>query len=295
MSLVGELADYLQTAGHLFYLLSVECASAIMHLPYSYAGSEFVLLSWVAYGIFVALDYFSKPLNIFNLYAKKGIFKVVAAVLATMYLYLAYLLLLFSVDEGISWTSNFKELSDSVAVSNLFWFFWILKLANVYLRRLLGDDKSRKGVLLLAFWFLNLKYEELAQAQLAILIIVDCVRSASLLLVVDSVGFEKHGIWVTWLFETVDSFIFLTAYTFASRYPMFAFINMAVFNPYSMIIIVFLGMFVIYADIFTSHCLGSWSLYPVFIAFALRSLHKKYVKSNRTPRVSLQVPSLSSV
>jgi hypothetical protein len=188
MSPIATLLDYLLTTVHLVYLFALESASAVLYLSYSFAGSEYILLSWLSYGAFVAVDYFSKPLNIFTAYAKKGIFKIGSSLLAGLYLYLAYLLFLLALEEGISFTNNFGELSDRVDVSNLFWYFWILKLSGVFWKRLVGEERSRKGVLMLIFWFLNLKYEELAQPQLTVLIVVDCLRSSCLLLVNDCFG-----------------------------------------------------------------------------------------------------------
>lgn len=241
MSPVGEVFNYLANAAHLVYLFSVECLNAVVHLPYSYAGNEYILFSWLAYCVFFALDYFCKPTNIFTAFAKKGIFRVGSAVFAVAYLYLAYFLLLFVWEEGLSWSTNYKALSDEVGGSRLFWYFWILKLSCVFWKRLMGDTRSKKGVFLLMFWFVNLKYEELAQPQLVVLLFLDCLRSSSLLLLVDAAAMDNYVIGFNWFFETVESYIFLSAYTAASRYPMFAFVNMALFNPYSMILIFFLG------------------------------------------------------
>jgi len=75
---------------------------------------------------------------------------------------------------------------------------------------------------------------------------------------------EKYEVWILWVFECFDFFIFLSCYVFASPYPIFAFIYMALFNSYAMILNFFFG---------------PWSLSPLFLTFSLLSLKKKMKKS----------------
>jgi hypothetical protein len=180
---------------------------------------------------------------LFHIYSKKLIICIGGGIfLVLCYLYLANELLLFSSRSNITWTSNYDDMVEVEEASTLFWYFWIVKLLNVLVTKFEGDRVTTKGVYFLLFWFLNIKFEVLSMNQLVILLIIECLKSSTYLImkILDKLKSYEH--YHSWVFETIGSYIFLSCYMSSSRYPMFAYMAMAFFSPYAMIVLFFLGM-----------------------------------------------------
>lgn len=283
-----DLFRYFTQTAHLLYLFAYESAFALYYLPVSLAGEEIWIFQWPVLILFLLYDKFvvdKKPwTNIFSAFSSRKSYHIGLGMISFLYLYLIYEIWSACTIQGIHWKTYTDALQlgdpdveeyDKNALypasqihqylrenAKLLWWFWMVKVATVWWRKEFGEPT--KGIYYLLFWFISIRYEP--GGQLLVLVFMECLRSFALIFVIDILGLYLHinrvgfEFLINWLFDSLDLFIFLTCYVNSYLYPVFAFMNMALYNAYLMVAIFFLG---------------NESFLPLFTLFIFYSFVKK--------------------